>query len=559
MKKNYLWKWLAVMMVATLGIFITSCKEDEDPVLIVDRTSLSFDANGKGSNAVNVTAKYTDWNIMVTDGGTWLSVSKNGQTAVVTVQKNSTTAAREGKFAITATADASLRYEITVTQTGAEGTISVNTNSVEFDSNGGSQTITVTSNMGWNISGNQGWLSVDPSSSGSPSSSTSGSKTIVLTATENTSNEPRNCTLNIITTDGKATAKIVVSQKKTNPSIQVNGLNNTTLHFDSHSGVNYKQTVKVTSNVSWTMSGCPEWLSVSPMNGKGEINVDIYPKTDNNSSDKERSAQLVLSSGDVKAIIKIVQDSGLDPEAHVIPTNIVTLYNGIAFDFDFGKNVSYYYRGYLEKSLVATMTDAEIIAQLEENFSRHTITDEPVAAFSGLDEGISYMIYTVGYNNEGVRGKLYKTEFTTKARQNNEPIAWIGDPTTDGKKWYWDITKSATCYSYYMIVTEDYEFALKSDVYQAWIIKYMINKGELSEYVNGGSWNCTKDENSYFFAVMTWGLDKHENFANEIAWNYSVYGEYMPKKDYRAKKKQKEDKNYPIVGMEKIKIIKMKQ
>ena len=541
-------------LFSTLFICTACSGSDPEPELTISRTSISLQANGDGDKDITVTASHTDWTASVTEGSSWLRVNKNGQLATVSVDSNPTTSTRTGKIKIAATEDASLSYDINVSQSGADGTISVSTSSVEFEAVGGTQSITVTSNSGWTASSSQSWLSVNPTSATAPSSN-SGQTNVTLTAGENSTKDARPCTITFTTSDGKV-ATVSVNQKKPNPYIWVNGLESTSLQFSANSGVNYKQTVKITSNVSWTMTGVPDWLSVSPTNGSGDLSVEIYPKTNNDQNDSERSVQLVLLSGETKATIKVSQDSDLDPYAYVTPTNIVKLYNGIAFDYEFGKNVSYYYRGYMEKSAVASMTDSEVITVLETNFKRYTQNDNEVAAFSGLDEGVTYMVYTVGYNKDGKRGKLTKTEFTTRSLQNNEPLAWISNPTTDGSKWYWSVEKSATCYSYYMITTEDLDFAVSSDVYQAWVIDYHIRKGWASEYLNGGNWSQTKTGSH--IAVMTWALDKNENFAGAISWNFGIDSSSSPRKLQKQTKTTKVDMNYPKVVKEKLTVYKRK-
>ena len=434
------------------------------------------------------------------------------------------------------------------------GTLTPSVGSVEFGSEGGTQTIQITSNSAWNVSGSQSWLTVNPSSGAAPASG-SESKTVTLSVGENTTKDARSCTLIFTTSDSKGSASVTVTQKKQSPYILVNGMESTSLSFTPNSGVAYKQTVKVTSNVNWTMNGVPDWLSVSPTNGSGELSIDIYPKTDNSADDKERTAQLVLISGDARATIKISQETNLDQNAYVNPTNIVTLANGIAFDYEFGKNVSYYLRGYMKTSAVASMTDAEIIDVLEKNFKRYTQSDNEVAVFSGLDEGVSYMVYTVGYNKDGKRGKLANKEVTTKKLQNNEPMAWISDPTIQGNKWYWSVEKSATCNSYYMLVTSNIDFAMADDVYQAWIIDYGIRMGELSEYLNGGNWNSTNSNG--FIGIITWGLDKKENFAGKISYKLAATGSASaPDRIQQNVKGVKTDKNYPIPDIKKLNILK---
>ena len=551
-KKNYLWSMLAIIMAAMVCMGLSSCdKSEPSPELTIGKSSISLDANGNGDRDIPVTASHTDWSATVIDGSPWLRVNKNGSLATVSVDANTTTQTRSGRIKITATEDTKLSYDVSVSQSGADGTISISIGSVEFEAEGGSQTIQVTSNSGWNVSGNAGWLTVNPSSATVPTSG-SESKSVSLTASENTSKDSRSCTLTFSTTDGKSSTTISITQKKPVPFILVNGLESTSLQFSSNSGVNYKQTVKVSSNVSWSMSGVPDWLSVSPVNGSGDISIDIYPKTENDAEDKERSAKLILSSGDAVATIMVSQDTDLDPNASVKPTNVVRLYNGIAFDYEFGRSVSYYYRGYLEKDAVASMTDAEIITVLEDNFNRYTQSDDEIAVFAGLDEGKAYMIYTVGYNKNGKRGQLVKTEFVTKTKQNNEPVAWISNPTTDGSYWYWSIQKSATCYSYYMITTENYDFAVAPDVYQAWIIDYYIRQNKISEYVNGGDWYSAKSGS--LIAVMTWGLDKNGNFANVIDWNAATDGNSSSMRAQRRSKAVKTDKNYPILNDSKLKV-----
>lgn len=551
-KKDFLWSLLAIIMVATLSIGISSCDHDE-PELSVNKTSISLQANGNGDKDIIVTASHTGWTATVTEGSSWLRVNKNGQLATISVDANNTTQSRLGKIKIAATVDAALSYDISVDQAGADGTISVNVSSVEFEADGGSQTIMVTSNSGWTASSSQGWLTVNPTSNTVPASG-SESKAITLSVGENTTKETRTCSLTITSSDNKASTTVTITQKKPNSNILVNGQESTSLLFTSESGVNYKQTVKVTSNVNWTINNIPEWLSVSPTNGSGEITLNIYPKTDNDLDDKERTAQLVLLSGETRATIKISQETGLDPDAYVIPTNIVTLYNGIAFDYNFGKSASYYYRGYMEKALVASMTDKEIVTILQEKFDRLIQADEEIGVFSGLEENEEYMIYTVAYNKDGKRGKLIKTEASTKKLQNNEPIAWIDDPTTDGSYWYWSTVKSATCNSYYMISTENYEFAFKPDVYQAWMIDYYIRNGLITEYLNGGDWYQPKS--GFLIAIMTWGLDKRENYASGISWNYAADNDSSDIRVQKQSKNTKVNKNYKIMGKEKITVYK---
>lgn len=434
-----------------------------------------------------------------------------------------------------------------------EPELSVSRTSLNLAANGdGDKDIIVTAaHTDWtaNVINGSSWLRVNKN----------GEQMASISADPNNTTQTRKGTVRIVATKKPSLSFDIEISQEAADFILVNGQNTTSLTFDAAGGISYKQTVRANSNVGWQILNVPEWLSVSPTNGNGEISIDVYPRNSNDENDDLRTADLKLianGSPEVTATIVVEQYSDLDKEAYVKPTNIVTLYNGIAFDYEFGKNVSYYYRGYMEKTAVASMTETEIIKVLEENFSRYTQADDEVADFGGLDEGKTYMVYTIGYNKNGKRGKLIKTEVTTKTLQNNEPMAWISDPTTDGSYWYWSVEKNATCYSYYMITTEDIDFALSSDVLQAWSIDYNIRQGWITEFVNGGDWY--QQRSGSLIAVMTWGLDRKDTFASTIDWNLGMDSSSSSNKIQKQSKNTRTDRNSKKIEKGKLTIYKRK-
>jgi len=78
-----------------------------------------------------------------------------------------------------------------------------NPTSVSIDAAGGTQTIQVTSNTNWSVSGNPGWLTVAP---------TQGSKNGTFSVTANSTSESRSCVLYIQA--GDALTPISVNQYK---------------------------------------------------------------------------------------------------------------------------------------------------------------------------------------------------------------------------------------------------------------------------------------------------------------------------------------------------------
>lgn len=179
-KKDSLRSLVAILMVATLSVGLSSCKDDDPPVpeLSVSTLDISFNADG-GSKSVIVTAKETDWSIEVTQGDEWLTANKNVGQASLKASKNEGTQKRTGSVRITATADGQLSYTVNVTQEGSAGLILIDgtyssanrTFEGSFSGNSGiafKQSLQIVSNVQWNAQvnyetvGQTNWLSISP-------------------------------------------------------------------------------------------------------------------------------------------------------------------------------------------------------------------------------------------------------------------------------------------------------------------------------------------------------------------------------------------------------------
>lgn len=104
----------------------------------------------------------------------------------------------------------------------------------------------------------------------------------------------------------------------------------------------------------------------------------------------------------------------------------------------------------------------------------------------------------------------------TCREEANEPCGWISDLESTGNYWEWNVTKSATCYSYWMMTTEDQNIALASDVLQAWWLEDAIRRNQVSEYFNGGDWRQVRCGN--MIAVWTRGKTSNGTWAGKNTW-----------------------------------------
>lgn len=295
-------------------------------------------------------------------------------------------------------------------------------------------------------------------------------------------------------------------------------VNPTSLIFETVKGD--VQHFTVSSNKDWKIISAPEWLDINPLAGNGTTPVELKTIKENSASSTDRDATIVIQAEGKTVEVSVKQHAGL-AKGTVSPSYIATLANGIAFEMSIGGNVAYYYVGYLEASRVGIMSEAEIVSTLESNFERKLATDNILIHFSSLTAGTRYYVYTVAYDSNGTRGKLMRYEISTNTILSNEPRAWLTKPTagTDSK-WHWTTTKSATCYYYYMLATENPDMGLLTDVEQAWYIEKAIRDGKTSENMNDGNWTMPMTSSNFF--VWTRGVDMRGTKSSIIDWNYAT-------------------------------------
>lgn len=277
----------------------------------------------------------------------------------------------------------------------------------------------------------------------------------------------------------------------------------------------------VICNTSWQITGQPDWIDIHPSAGSGTSSIEVKTLSGNSNSSEDRIATLTISAGDKQESVVLMQSSGLAQNCTVLPNEITTLCNGIAFDCTYGKNVVRFFAGYLNASEVGLMSDAEIINVLESNFERKSAEDGQVVVFSGLEAGKEYVVYTLGYDANGIRGDLKSVRVSTNAQLSNEPLAIISKPYVDGGRWNWSTTKNATCSYYYMMATQNSDLGFASDVFQAYLIDKGIREKEFeSANINDGRWYMSKID-SYVF-VWTRGFNSNNTASGEIGWNYAA-------------------------------------
>ena len=147
----------------------------------------------------------------ITKDADWLTVTpmsgSNKQTVTIAAMKNSTGADRMAILTVQGGTLSPRRMTVTqrtASDTPVQKTLSVNTTALEFEKDGGSQSITITSNTSWSISCPE-WCTLSAASG-------SDNANITITVGKNEKKEQRNGQI-VITGEGVNSVNISISQK----------------------------------------------------------------------------------------------------------------------------------------------------------------------------------------------------------------------------------------------------------------------------------------------------------------------------------------------------------
>ena len=259
--------------------------------LTVDRTNLRYNPSG-GSMTVNVTSNI-DWDVEVVGGGDWLSVSPfkgNGDVSLtVTATENSNPCPRTATITVSG---GGLTQTIEVYQEGV-AYLPVDRTNLRYSPAGGRMTVNVTSNIDWDVEvvGGGDWLSVSPLKG-------NGDVSLTVTATENANLSPREA---IIIINGSCLSQTIEIYQEGTANLTVDRTN---LHYNPSGG---SMTVNVTSNIDWDVEvvGGGDWLSVSPLEGKGNGSLTVTVAEYSSPTLEPREATIIVSGSGLTQTIEV--------------------------------------------------------------------------------------------------------------------------------------------------------------------------------------------------------------------------------------------------------------
>lgn len=420
--------------------------------------------------------------------------------------------------------------------------LSVNVDSILFAQDGSSQSIRITSNTDWVVTGNAAWLEVSRICG-------SGNETIVLSPSENESFSTRRCVLNIAIEEGDIVCQIKVEQQGSSllrlsaETISISGMKGST------------STLKITTNAEWHIRNVPEWLTVSEMTGVGSAEV-IFTANNLNYSLDVREGVLYLESGSKAAIILVVQEAGLSENCWVEAQNETVLCDGYYADLTFGSDTYRYKEMILEKGVFEAYSERQIWSMVtaQDNSYRAATHNYTVWDIDNANTEYVYcaVAFDIKYSGDTLYGPLATRYFRTKDEES-DCDALIGEISYINTSWTVPFTMEGGCSHFYALGISGEEAREKStysNIELAIAIVEHHRKYGYGWYTSlSGSYTWTRDgQYDTCFCIWTWGVDYNGEYSGSINSKYidtedkgkTVESRTEVKKWNRKKKTRKE-------------------
>ncbi len=269
-----------------------------------------FSVSNSGIGTLNWTASSdANW-AKITNG------SSGTNTGTITVSYEANKTNLDGRIAlITVSASGAINapQEVTVTQASAK-LLSVSPTQLNFDSGRGNKDVKITSNVAWDVSTKDTWISLSMKNG-------SDDGTVSVSVSANGATQSRTGTITF--TGGGITKTVDVSQTGLKKILDVDP---TQLSFDFGAG---SKDLAITSNLNWNVNTKDNWISISPKSGSKNdtIKISVDPNNPivvfgNGTSGDGRDGIVIISGGGLADTVKV----------HQVVSHIVANPDSLKFD-----------------------------------------------------------------------------------------------------------------------------------------------------------------------------------------------------------------------------------
>lgn len=282
-----------------------------DPYVNMDISSLTI--SGSEYHQSYSVDSNVDWDA-VSSNTSWLTAAKSSDGKMLTIhaQANTSKYSRTGYIYIQKTANSSTLHQIKITQNVASVTIDNNESLLQYTNDGGSYQLQITSDADWNATTQGDWIEVNPDAG------KAGNSTVTVSTTPNHTESKRYG--NVYFKHGNVLkSTIEIMQEGISMS-----LSQSSLAFDCSES---SKTITVTANTDWQILSQPDWVVITPNEGKGNGEISIKALSNYSSEKREGTIKVGKTGTTFQKTISVNQ------QAWVFENLIVNL----NFDADAGK------------------------------------------------------------------------------------------------------------------------------------------------------------------------------------------------------------------------------
>ncbi len=249
--------------------------------------SLMFNNTASSVNVtINAEASWT-----ASSSASWIVISPaSGEsgTSTMKVSVSPNTSTSERTEYVNLSIGGSQCIQIPVRQRGIY--IETEESELSFNAAGGSQNLSVLSNTNWTVSSAPSWITVSPSQG-------EGDGSVKVTASDNPYTANRSGVIHLTQTGLSIDVAVSVSQAG-----KTFNVNTTVLNFEDKQSM---QIINIQTDGTWTASASESWITISPTSNSGNSTLSVT--VSENTSDNERSGQVVVVMADKSATINVVQ------------------------------------------------------------------------------------------------------------------------------------------------------------------------------------------------------------------------------------------------------------
>lgn len=315
MKRNFkhiLWRIpVMCLMAIAVSFFLNGCNEEDPEFLILSDETAHVDA-GAGQKTIEVRSN-SAW--AATSDASWCRIT-NGSGAYkstfgIAYDINTEPTLRTATITVRSK---TLTETIVVTQTGVDGALTLSPGTLVYAKAGGTQTVTVISNLSWVVGApSASWFTVSATSG-------TGMGNFNVIAQENKTGEARSGSVSVSAIqNGNVITKEVKIEQLANVSVIVVSPDEKVI-----GSLAENFTLTVISTVNWKASSSNSWLTITPITGaKGQSTISVSAAK--NTTHQNRTATVTVWDTDNEhgeTISVAIIQLGTDAQLEVSPTEM---------------------------------------------------------------------------------------------------------------------------------------------------------------------------------------------------------------------------------------------